>query len=347
MLELINNHLNKYPLMEARDLIKLLYQNEFGGGHMIVSSEASFKRLQEESEQLDEYVLEVEEVGNGLVRVYFGNLDDLSLITLNQLFVYSANHTKGSIVSFCEKLEALKQACLEGKVNFDHDVLNQAIDEYEQLNYPPISHSKQYRDNYQPHYRIIKKEVFSFYHIIKKINELLENKETLNIAIDGKCGAGKTTLGNLIGTVFVANVFRMDDFFLQPFQRTEARLYQPGGNVDYERFFDQVIKPLKQNQSVFYQRFDCSKMSLDENINEIKYRKINVIEGTYSMHPYFGDFYDYKIVLNIDDKTQEQRILKRNGPVMLQKFKKIWIPLENKYFNEYLIFKQADYLFIN
>ena len=32
----------------------------------------------------------------------------------------------------------------------------------------------------------------------------------------------------------------MDDYFLQPYQRTEERLAEPGGNVDYERFKEEI-----------------------------------------------------------------------------------------------------------
>ena len=33
--EIIINHVNNYPEMEATDYIKLLFQNEFGGGHLV------------------------------------------------------------------------------------------------------------------------------------------------------------------------------------------------------------------------------------------------------------------------------------------------------------------------
>ena len=33
----------------------------------------------------------------------------------------------------------------------------------------------------------------------------------------------------------------MDDFFLQPKQRTKERLEQAGGNVDYKRFKKEIV----------------------------------------------------------------------------------------------------------
>ena len=63
-------------------------------------------------------------------------------------------------------------------------------------------------------------------------------------------------------------------------------------------------------------------------------KKLNIIEGTYSHHPYFGNPYDLKILLTVDDETQRQRISER--PAFLHKrFFEEWIPMENQYFNEF------------
>lgn len=43
-------------------------------------------------------------------------------------------------------------------------------------------------------------------------------------------------------------VFHIDDYFLRPEQRTETRLAQPGGNVDYERFAEEILNPLKSGK---------------------------------------------------------------------------------------------------
>ena len=41
-------HANMYPRMRPADAVKLVYQNEFGGGHMIKSPEAALIRLRNE-----------------------------------------------------------------------------------------------------------------------------------------------------------------------------------------------------------------------------------------------------------------------------------------------------------
>lgn len=181
-----------------------------------------------------------------------------------------------------------------------------------------------------------------YQNILYQIDELLKKKKDIIIAIDGKCGAGKSILGEFLKKHYRASLFKMDDFFLQGFQRTKERFIQPGGNVDYERFYQTVIMPLLLKKDVKYQKFDCSQMKLSNNVEIIPYRHINIIEGTYSLHPYFKHYYDLSIVLDISVKMQERRILKRNGKDKLEVFKNKWIPLENQYFESYHIYEIAD-----
>ena len=47
MKEILLAHLKQYPQMQLQDVVKLLYQSEFGGGHMITSHEKSLERLKE------------------------------------------------------------------------------------------------------------------------------------------------------------------------------------------------------------------------------------------------------------------------------------------------------------
>ena len=71
------------------------------------------------------------------------------------------------------------------------------------------------------------------------------------IAIDGRCGSGKTTLATQLSERLGANLIHMDDFFLRPEQRTPERLATPGENIDHERFLSEVLLPLRQG-SVFF-----------------------------------------------------------------------------------------------
>ena len=174
----------------------------------------------------------------------------------------------------------------------------------------------------------------------KQIDTLLEEKNFVLVAIDGKCTSGKTTLADKLAEIYDCNVFHMDDFFLRPEQRTPERFAEVGGNVDYERFQEEVLLPLKSRKAFSYRPFDCGTFELTDPV-AITPKKLNIIEGTYSHHPYFGNPYDLKTLLTVDEETQRQRILER--PIFLHKrFFEEWIPMENRYFEVFRISDQSE-----
>ncbi len=158
--------------------------------------------------------------------------------------------------------------------------------------------------------------------------------DQVNVAIDGMCGSGKTTLAEELARRYNCNLFHMDDFFLRPEQRTEARYEQAGGNVDYERFQAEVLDHLADEGGFVYRRFDCRSMTLEEP-REVSWNRLNIIEGAYSCHPYFGDAYQLRFFMEVSAEEQKRRILVRNGAEMYQRFEREWIPMENHYFEAY------------
>lgn len=177
--------------------------------------------------------------------------------------------------------------------------------------------------------------------IRERIKSLLEMNDRILIAIDGNCAAGKSTLGREITELLDANLFHMDDFYLTPELRTTARMEEVGGNVDYKRFKVDIIEGVIKGKPFEFRSFNCKI----QDFCQPKYvlpKRVNIIEGAYSLHPMLIEFYDLKIFLEISPEIQEKRILKRNGPIMFERFKSLWIPLENLYFEALGIKEKCD-----
>ena len=176
--------------------------------------------------------------------------------------------------------------------------------------------------------------------LINKIDAALAQADRVLVAIDGCCASGKTTLAAQLAAHYDCNLFHMDDFFLRPQQRTPERFAEAGGNVDYERFLEEVLIPLKAGTPFAYRPFDCGSFTLSAPI-PVEPKKLNIIEGTYSHHPYFRDPYQLKIVLTVSPQLQRERILAR--PAFLhRRFFEEWIPMENRYFDHHQILQHCD-----
>ena len=166
------------------------------------------------------------------------------------------------------------------------------------------------------------------------------------ISIDGHCGSGKTTVANYLQEQLGCSLFHMDDFFLQPHQRTEERLNEPGGNVDYERFQEEVLNHITDQAGLHFRPFSCREWKLGEPVFA-PYHDIVLVEGSYSHHPYFKNCYDLKIFLDISPEEQKKRILARDGKAVWPMFEEKWIPMENRYFEAFHIKENSDFVLLS
>ncbi len=178
-----------------------------------------------------------------------------------------------------------------------------------------------------------------------KINNLLQNQSQIIIAIDGNSGAGKSSLSLALQNIYDATIIQMDDFFLQPYQRTIERFDLSDGNIDFERFNEDVISKLKNGSKVlFYSKFDCAQGILTTP-KKVLLNNIIIIEGTYSLHTLFRNVYDIKIFMSTTPETQLRRIEKSCGVKAIPQFVSRWIPLENRYFQTLDILELCDFIF--
>lgn len=175
------------------------------------------------------------------------------------------------------------------------------------------------------------------------IEELKRGGQTVLIALDGRCAAGKTTLAAHLCGLTDGTVFHMDDYFLQPFQRTRERLDTPGGNVDYERFREEILLPLAQGaREICYRPYNCRTQKLEESIS-VEVKQVVIAEGSYSCHPALWDAYTLRVFLDVEPEEQMRRIVHREGEAAAQRFRDRWIPLEERYFAAYQIREECDF----
>lgn len=164
---------------------------------------------------------------------------------------------------------------------------------------------------------------------------------SVTVVLDGRCASGKSTAAKLLSAHFGASVVHTDDFFLPFDKRTQKRLDEPGGNTDYERFKDEVVSKLHEKRDIEYGKFDCSAGKITGRIS-CAHTDVIIIEGSYSMHPYYGNYGDIYAFFDVDKDEQQSRIRERNGVCALEIFNSKWIPLEEKYFEHTRVRERAD-----
>lgn len=342
---ILTQHAKRYPLMQPQDAVKLIYQSEFGGGHLIDDITSCKNRLKQEYESAPSKELPLyENISENIVRINLQAAKKISITpdAIFKLFLASTKNISGSISSFKDKLPCLKKLTMQGIFSFSSDELNEYIADYIAKCCPILSHSEIYRQNYSPSYRIFENKYINLLPVVERIEELYNKKERIIIAIDGKAASGKSTAADFLSSIYPdeLSVIHMDDYFLPYELRTAARYSEPGGNIHYERFKDEVIAHLNSS-TLSYKKFNCSNGCYSEDVL-IKLPKIMLIEGSYSLHPYFNDYYDISVFSDIPKDTQLDRILLRNGEALSKMFKEKWIPLEEKYFAAYRIKDKCD-----
>ena len=196
---------------------------------------------------------------------------------------------------------------------------------------PSVHHSEAFRARYAPAYRVVERRFASCLPLLARIDRLLEQKPRVLVAIDGMSASGKSTLAALLHEVYGAPVVHMDDFFLQPHQRTPERYAAPGENVDHERFAQEVLTPLLRGEAFAYRPLLCRTFAFGEPVR-VEPSRLTVVEGSYSLHPALAGAYDLRVLLRIPPELQSGRILARNGEAMHRRFMELWVPLENAYF---------------
>lgn len=321
-----------YPALELTDLFKALYQSVCGCEHLVGDASAAADYIRKEAASHVPHSGEsVEPLDGDYCRVSLDVLDEgLSADTFARLFAFSAEHRDPSPLE--EKLSVLLDLAEKNEIPFSASETRNAIAQWRQAGFPACHHSESFRRAYAPAYRLMKAEYARLLPLFARLDRAMQENDRVLFAIDGVCASGKTTLAAFLNRLYGCPVFHMDDFFLRPEQRTPERYAEAGGNMDRERFLEEVLQPLRAGKTVQYRRFDCSTFQILPPTS-IQPKKLNIIEGSYSLHPDLAPLYDLSVVLQISPEVQRSRILARNTPEMAQRFFERWIPLEQRYFD--------------
>ena len=184
--------------------------------------------------------------------------------------------------------------------------------------------------------------------IVENLTALLAGQpgKPVLIALDGRCGSGKTTLADQLARQFPQSiVVHTDDFYLPPAQRVEGWEHIPCANMDLARLRTEVLLPARAGQAVPYRAYSCREGAyLPQQL--LPPQPLVIVEGSYSCHPSLADCYDRKVFVTCPKEEQTRRLQAREGD-RWPSFAARWIPLEEGYFAKYQIEEHADFVVTN
>lgn len=147
----------KYPCLKSQDIIKMAYQNAYGGEHLINDEAKAKEYLKEEMEAIDSSSSDdmTSPVGDGLVRLDLGMAKKmgLSLDEVWRLFFYSLAKKESGDVTFKKNLESVEALLKKGDIGkVDSSSFSSYLKTYKE---GPVHHSESYRLLYKPGYRLV------------------------------------------------------------------------------------------------------------------------------------------------------------------------------------------------
>ncbi len=217
-------------------------------------------------------------------------------------------------------------------------------------------------DNSSPCIIGIRSKVFQ--PAFREVKSLTEQQERLVVAIDGRCGSGKTRLAQLLARKFDGRVVHIDDYYLPMEERRSDWRQHPGANIDFKRLVREALLPAfytifsgDEGGVIEYRPYSCKEGKYLET-KKLPVQCITIIEGSYAFHPQLiEEFqkeafsspvlrkfyrpgsvawkfpYDSQIFLTCSEEIQCKRLKRREGE-NFENFKNLWIPLEEQYIKE-------------
>ena len=163
----------------------------------------------------------------------------------------------------------------------------------------------------------------------------------LVLALDGRCGSGKTTLANTLARQFPASItLHTDEFYLPPDQRIRGWEKTPCANMDLARLRDEVLAPARAGKPVLYRAYSCREGAYLPPI-PCQPARLVLVEGSYSHHPLLAGYETLRVFVTCSKEEQTRRLQAREGE-RYANFAARWIPLEEGYFAQYRIEETTD-----
>lgn len=167
LLSIIMDHIAHYPNMEPIDLYKLIHQATCGGAHFVEPKRQMKKRLIEEWNHLDkvqkgERLLEVIDPEGLVIRVNLRVYKKIggSVRRIFDVFTRSAEKFQRDDQRLIAYWKAIIDMSESEEIPFSKGNMEDLFIDMGKAGFPPVSHSRRYKESHRPAYRVIQKKLW-------------------------------------------------------------------------------------------------------------------------------------------------------------------------------------------
>jgi hypothetical protein len=165
MIKILTEHITRYPMLKIQDLYKLVYQASMGCGHAVNDIKKAEKMLDREIMSMKTAAKEpaIDQISPDgyIVRVHlhpYLRTKKGDKHSLFEAFIKSAKEFRGSekkLVEYWREMEILAERNI---LPFNTSEIQDFFNKMQEKGFPPVHHSKIYRETYHPAYRVIVKK---------------------------------------------------------------------------------------------------------------------------------------------------------------------------------------------
>ena len=182
--------------------------------------------------------------------------------------------------------------------------------------------------------------------IRRSLAQQLESRGApLVVAIDGRSGAGKSTIATQLAAVMPATVIPTDDFFAAELTTADWNARSPSERardaIDWRRLRRLALEPLCAGRAAVWHPFDFAAGEHDDGSYAFASESVRrepspliILDGAYSSRPELADLVDCVILVDAPAATRRERLVLREAPDFLEAWHTRWDAAEDYYFTE-------------
>lgn len=187
--------------------------------------------------------------------------------------------------------------------------------------------------------------------VVFEISRLLQCRNPLLVALDGRSGIGKSTIARAIARRVEGVIVVGDDFYsggtddawsgLSAEEKVERV-------IDWQRMRAQVLEPLLAKQPASWHPLDFEPEIgwigwKDETVT-LEPAPVILLDGVYSARPELSYLVDLTVLVEADNKGRRQRLVIREGQIFMDRWHALWDAAEDYYFTQ--ICPQSSFDFV-